>query len=104
VPHLQQRQRLCGQASAPSRILRIYSHCAAAVPIPPCLQFVFNTTRICVATVSEDCLKIKSSDACVNSMIDKQMEDARQEAAAVQHQPVVLVAAVVSSAGGGEGA
>jgi hypothetical protein len=35
-------------------------------------------------------------------MIDQQMEDARQEAAAAQHLPAALVAAAVSSAVGGE--
>ncbi|WIA11661.1 hypothetical protein OEZ85_011762 [Tetradesmus obliquus] len=62
---------------------------------------VQNTTRICVATVSEDCLKIKSSDACVNSLINEQMENASHEAAAARQQPTVLVAAVVGCVVGG---
>jgi uncharacterized protein YlxP (DUF503 family) len=72
-----------------------------AVAVLP-MQWVYNTTRICVATVSEDCLKIKSADACVNSLIDEQMESAKQEAASAQQHPAVLVSAVVASICGGK--
>eukprot|EP00878_Enallax_costatus_P033853 GHUV01037429.1.p1 GENE.GHUV01037429.1~~GHUV01037429.1.p1 ORF type:complete len:411 (+),score=59.10 GHUV01037429.1:309-1541(+) len=33
-------------------------------------QVIFNATRLCAHTVSDECLQVKSAEACVNEMID----------------------------------